>query len=220
MLTAKPGEDPYRSLDNVSTVKGRFRFDFKASVLNSNRALKGQVLRAIAGAVVNPLSLQLGLVGPEQLYNVMTDIVKADGQDPSRYVKEPPQVKAGPPVTAEEALAEIEAGYLPEGIPAPSPSQHIERLQQMDQQMDPRLGLLTDGGKALLKNWLKKVAAMAQQEQQMMQQMEAAKQFNQQMQNENAPVGAAPQEGSAPMENNELMDEALPTAGGGASGAA
>lgn len=177
-------------------------------------------MRSLAAAIVNPLSIQLGLVSPEQLYNILVDIVKSDGQDPTRYLKEPPTVQVGPPVTAEEAMAEIQAGYLPEGIPAPSPSVHLERLQEMDKEVDPRMALLDEGGKAVLKNWIRKVSALAQQEQKMMAQMQAAQQFSQSMQQGKPTGGEAPTEGQAPVESNELMDESMLTAGGGASGAA
>lgn len=216
----KPNEDPYKVLDDPSKIKGRFQFEFKANILNTNKALQASVMQGIAGALINGMTVQLGLVDKNTIYNVLRDLVKAQGQDYSRYLVPPSATADQPKLMAEEALAAIISGQLPEGLPQEGPTVHLQRMSEI-MESDPKVQfLLADdqGAARLLALYTQKVKQMAAQEQRQQQMAQQADQFAgagpQQAQGGGAPPNATAQ---APVEANELMDESLPTAGGGAN---
>jgi hypothetical protein len=216
VLTGKPSQDPYRTLDDVGKIQGRFQFEFKANVLNSNKAIKSQVLTQLASTYVNGMTIQMGLVSPSTVYNLLSDFGKANGQDPTRYLVEPAEGLAGPTISAEAAVAQISEGLMPDGWPAEGPMKHLEAIQEMQQNGDYRIAMLTEGSKALFDAYLKRISQLAQREQAMMQMAQQAQQFAQ------GQGGAPNQAGGGdnaqqPVGQNELMDETMPSGGGGAA---
>lgn len=215
----KPNEDPYRTLDDPSKIKGRFQFEFTANVLNTNKAFQSQIMDQLAGMLINGMTMQLGLVTPTEVYNVLRDAVKAKGQDPAKYLKPPSPDADQPKLMAEEALAAIVNGQLPEGMPQEGATVHLQRIQQIMEQDAKVQFLLADnaGSAKLLAIYIQKTRQLAMQEQRQQMLAQSAQQFaggvpaqgqgGQPMQpNEQAQVGA-----------NELLDETMPMAGGGAS---
>ena len=189
-------------------------------MLNTNKAFQSQIMQEIAGTLINGMTVQLGLVDKQRIYNILRDLVKAKGQDATRYLVPPSPDADQPKVMAEEALAAIITGQLPEGIPQEGAMIHLQRMQQI-METDPKVQfLLADnaGSAKLLAIYIQKVRQQAMQEQRQAMLAQSAQQFaqgvpqqgqgGQPMQpNEQAAVGA-----------NELLDESLPMAGGGASG--
>ena len=220
VVAPKQGEDPYRELDDPAKIRGRFQFDFKANVMNTNKALKAQILQGIGAAIVNPLTLQAGIVSPLNIYNWAYDLVKSQGQDPTRYVKEPVPGAAQPTLNAREVMASIANGELPMAYPAEGAQAQLGELEKLEQ--DPLFALFDQAGMALYQNYKRRIQQLAQEEVKAMQMQQAAQQFQQGMGGGGgqAPAGGgqSPQ-GQAPVEANELMDESMPSSGGGAAAA-
>ena len=217
IASPKQGEDPYRRLDDPSQIRGRFQFDFKANVMNTNKALKAQLLQGIGQAVVNPLTMQAGIVSPLQIYNWAYDYIKSQGQDPTRYIKEPQPGADQPMLNAREVMASIANGELPDAYPAEGAQAQLQVLAELED--DPLFALFNERQQALYAEYKRRIGKLAQQEAQAQQMQQAAQQFQQGMGGGSgqAPSGGAAPQGQAPVENNELMDEQMPSAGGGAA---
>ena len=213
------GKDPYVTVDDLSTLKGRFEFDFQANILNTNKALKGQIMNSIAGLLINGMTLQMGLVTPEKIYLILRDILKASGQDTNYLQKPTPDIDAQK-ITWQEAVLLITHGRLPDGYPAEGASRHLQYLMEFHNSIN--FGYLTEGQATLFAKWLQRIQGMAMQEAQA---ASMADQFAASMgggMGPTQPGPAAPQgpAGNAPVNAGELQDESLMNAGGGANAAA
>lgn len=130
------GKDPYRTLEDVTKIKGRFDFEFKANSLNTNKALQSQILQGMMGTLVNGLMLQTGIVDKEKIYNLVRDYVTSQGQDPHKYLNPPSADSDAARVTAEDAISQIcFLGQMPQGVPAEGTQAHMQKLQKLAQQM-------------------------------------------------------------------------------------
>jgi len=218
---ATPGSDPYRQLDDPSKIKGKFQFEFKANSLNTNKAVKGQILQQLGAMTFNPLTMQLGLVTAENYYQWLKDIYAESGQDPNRYLNPPSPASAKPKITAEQAMGLLVNGVIPDQLPAEGPQLHLERCQQLLQQIQ-REGEIRPGDPfySLATAYLQKVQGLVMQAQQA--QMASA-QFAGMMSGSGGGMssGGGGAEGTAmtPQPPGQLMDETLPSAGGGGQGA-
>lgn len=170
------GKDPYREIESPTKISGEFQFDFKANALNTNKALTSQILSELAPALVNGMTLQLGLTDAEKIYNLLRDMVQSKGQDENKYLNAPPSANV-PKLTAQDAMGQMVAGILPQGLPAEGAQMHLQSLLQFQQ--DPRYQELiaTDAAfRLIFSTYLQQVQALVMQEQ--MQAM-AAQQFAQ-----------------------------------------
>jgi len=161
-----PGSDPYKTVENTRDISGRFQFDFKANSLNTNKAAQAQILTQLSQLLVNGMTFQMGLMDKEKLYNLMSDIVKANGQDPNRYVIPPPDANV-PKLTAEDAMGQMAQGILPQGIPSEGAQQHLQTLQQF--MRDPRYAMLLQGEPAfqlIFQTYVQQVQGLVQKQRQ------------------------------------------------------
>lgn len=223
IVNPKPDENPYQTVKKQDDIRGGFQFEFSANVLNTNKGMFSQIMTQLAGALLNPLTMQLGLVTPDKAYNIISDFVKAHGQDPNRYLNTPPQAGVVR-ITLDEALGMLVNGQMPMGQPAEGASAQLEMLATYDERGDARLMMiqLDPGNSALLNAYVDQLKQLATQEMQQQAMMQAAQQFQSAM--GAGQGGQGGQQGmpqnpqmTAPTEANELQDESLPGAGGGAS---
>jgi len=209
----KPGEDPYQEVQDREEIDGHFQYGFSANVLNTSKAALQEGLGAVMGAYINPLAMQMGLVTPENVYRMLSDFGKANGQDPDhKYITPPVQGADKPLIMAEEAISTIMGGEIPNGDPLEGAVAHFQKLQefaQNDQQReDP---FLSPGQKQLFDVYFQEISQKAQEEMRQQQLIQAAGQFGPQGQG-GAPVD---QGGNPQVQENELLAEDLPTSGGG-----
>lgn len=161
------GSDPYHTIESPSQISGDFQFDFKANVLNTDKALTSQVLTELAPMLINGLTMQMGLVTVEEVYHLLKDMIQSKGQEVSKYVKAPPQANQ-PKLTAEDAMGQMVRGILPQGLPAEGAQMHLQALTQFQQ--DPRYQLIAQQDPSFVviyNTYLQQVQARAVQEQQM-----------------------------------------------------
>jgi hypothetical protein len=216
----EPGENPYPKIVRRHDLDGRFVFDFRASVLNASKVAKEQGLEKIVSMLINPLMIQLGIVGPEQIFRMVRDYAQSLGQDPDRYMKEPVPGAGKRRITANEALSVIFDHMLPDGIPAePSAQDHLDQLRGFMQ--DDRFGLLDASQLDIFKSWLVQVAQLAIQEEGQQKIAKMAEAFQQK-----SAIGAGGGVGGGgaeapisppgtPTESGEVLDETLPSNGRG-----
>lgn len=215
-----PGADPYRTLDDPSKIKGDFTFEFKANSLNTNKAVKGQILQQLGAVTFNPLTMGMGLVTKENFYNWLHDLYQESGQDTNRYVTPPSPQSALPKITAEQAMGLIMQGIIPEQYPAEGPEIHLQRLKQLLPQLQQE-GSVDASFMVLYNTYVQRVQSLVMQTQMLQQQ---AAQFAGMMSGgggggTSGGAGEGNGGGMTPQPQGQLMDESLPGAGGGASGA-
>ena len=119
-LTVKPDD-----------IKADVDFEFKASLLNTNKQVLAQSLQQAAALLISPLAIQAGLVTPEHIYQLMRDSIKAMDLDPDQYMSRPPS--QGPKLLAEEVESMLIAGRIPFGQPMENPQEHLQKLMAYEQ---------------------------------------------------------------------------------------
>lgn len=221
---AKPGEDVYQTISDRQQIAGRFQFDFKATVLNMSKGLMAQSLTQLMQVSLQPIYLQMGIVKPDGAYRLLREFYKANGRDPEEYLSAPSPDSNLPKISAQEAMTLIMMNKEPVGVPSEAGGiqEHLGALTEI-----PESYLLDQPQKVILQKWVKGLLAKLKQEQQMQQMMAAAQQFQQNMGGMGGgQQGGRPPEppaemptpgpgGNAMMGANELMNEQLPSAGGG-----
>ncbi len=214
---ATPGADPYKQIDDPSKIKGRFQFEFKANSLNTDKAMKSQILQQLGAMTFNPLTMQMGLVTPDNFYNWVRDVWAENGQDPNRYINPPSPQAAMPKITAEQAMGLLFQGYIPEQLPSEGPQVHMQRVQELLQQVQQE-GQADAALMVLANTYLQKLQGMVMQAQQMAM---MAQQFAGMLSGQGGGQLSGQGNGTqmTPQPQGQLLDESLPSAGGGATGA-
>lgn len=213
-----PSKEPYAEVGNLSEIQGNYRFTFSANVLNTSKeALQGALEKAMA-VVMSPLNIQLKITGADEIYRLERDYIRSLGPDPDKYLRPPTPNAMEPPIGVEDAILMLMQGIMPEGSPMEGAAEHFQKLQEFAQ--SDEFGHMDPMHVTLFKHYLQKTAQLAMQEAQQQALLAASAQFSQQM----TPKGMPGPQGSgmvdqsmAPVQGNELVDETLPGAGGGAN---
>ncbi|MCI0553273.1 MAG: hypothetical protein L0287_20180, partial [Anaerolineae bacterium] len=215
--------NPYQQINDPAAIRGRFYFDFTASILNTNKAMAQQAHQQMLGTLIHPLMLQTGIVTPEKMYNLTRDWIKGLQQDHTKYIQAPPGVNPwdGPALTVSDAIQLIMNGVYPVGPTVEPLDVHIQQLQEFvtSQEMDR---YFTPQQARMLGQYAAKRVAEYQARIQQQMLMQLAGQFNQDRK------GGAPTSpgqpgnpptmgpgGNASVQGQELLNESLPGAGGG-----
>lgn len=201
---------PYRKVRSAD-LDGVFEFEFRANAFNTSKQLLQDSLMQIGSVVASPLSIQLGTVTPTNIYNWQREMIKSWGQEPDKYLTAPVPM---PLISVEDALISILNNEMPRGYPAEGTMPHLERLQEF--QLSDNFGYLQQEQLPLFEQWVQTVLGYLQQEQETQALAAAAAE----KEGSSGP-GRPPQDpgdGNPPVQENELLDESLPGAGGGAAG--
>lgn len=194
-------DDAYGRVEDPQEINFPVAFDFQATLMNTNKGMVAQALQSLGSALVNPLMLQMGLTGPEQVYNWAKDLIQASQLDPARYLMKPQGTPEGPRHTAEEALLMLLEGRLPEVAPLEPPEQHLATLQK--EMMSDNFAHFSGDSLVLFKQYLQGVMALVQQQFQQQAMMQAAQQFSQTMGQQGGQGGMQGQMGQAPPPQTE-----------------
>lgn len=112
-LTGEDGQDYFAYINNRNDIAGDFDFEFDPSTADSNPAVRQEKATQVFNTIMNPLLIQLGIVGPRQVYEASKGLVKSFGiQDWAKYVNEP---KEQPLIMSPEE----EANRLLRGVDVP-----------------------------------------------------------------------------------------------------
>jgi hypothetical protein len=199
------GENAYDALSSED-ILGKFDFEFKATMLNTNRAVLTQSLMGLVSVLISPLAFQLGLVNEETAYRLFRDFIKSQDQNPDLYLNPPSEQDRGPKILAEEAISALLTGEMPEGIPLESAAEHLKKLMEFES--SDNFGYLTSPERVnLFRVYLPRKEIMAQQLQQ------AAAQLQQSIAGGGGGPGGVPTtvqepEQTAPLNGGGTMPEA------------
>jgi hypothetical protein len=209
-----PEDDPYREVIVAEDLKGRFQFDFSVNIMNASKIAVQQAMERIMGVYISELPITLGITTPDGVYRMLSDWGKAHGQVPERYISPPSPEALLAPIFAVEALQKILTGEMPEGFPIEGAQKHLETLA-LFRDTENLFALLDHPDKvALFRTYYGKVLARAKMEQ-------AARAAGPMGAAPGGPQGAGgptPNMGPPQVQENELIDETMPTAGGGGNG--
>jgi hypothetical protein len=188
------GQGVFDKIESSDELSGRYLFDFQATMLQANPQIQQSLATAVLSTMVSPLMMQLGIVTPEEIYNMASDFLKAHKKsDIHRFIKKPQALEVGGPrITAEEAISMVMNGDMPEGTNTVEPlDQHLQKLIQFVTQGKivtdgpfaavNQFGLLPPQSVLLLKAYIRKLQGILQQQQQQQAVQQAAMQFQQQM---------------------------------------
>lgn len=220
----RPDEDPFMTIDGRDAIDGIYDFDFQANAFNTSKQNLQQALMQYGSALLSPIAVQTGIVNPDKIYALFRDMGKSLGLQPDNYLNPPSPEASLPPISAEDVITSIMAGTQPYGKPAEPMEEHIQKLGQFYN--DDTYGMLTQPQTKVFESWVMQVVQRYQQQQQQQALAQAAAAYQAQAQqgqtNANGGGGGGdPTAGNPPVSSgNELMDESLPTAGGGAAMAA
>lgn len=208
-----PDDDPYATISE-NDLRGKYQFDFTANVQNASKLIQQDSLERLMEKYVNPLTVQLGILRAAGYYRLLVDWGKAVGQDPSDYIDPPSEGAMDPPVLAEEAISAIMRGQMPRGRPLENPEEHLAKLQAFVE--SEHFGELAPASIELFAQYRGTVARLAAAERQQARLASAAESVGLRSPPDGR-LGETPQGPSRqpPVQEGELLDETLPTAGGG-----
>ena len=234
MGNPKPGQDPYVNYADRDLIAGRYQFTFKANVMNTTAQDFQASLQELFGTFASMLFIQLGIVGPDEIFTMAQDVAKSRGIDAAErgYIKPPSPGLMRPKMFAEEAMAYIlENGQIPDVAPheAGGYAEHLQRFtlyvqQLMDEQVDT--GAITAEQGQMIRSYQVTMAQRAAEEARQAQMaanaaaLQQGAQGGQQQPGPGRPPQGPPQApgGNPPISGGgELYDESMPTAGGGAN---
>lgn len=214
----------FKPIERRDQISGQFQFTFGANVFNTGRQQMQQALGSLMPVLISDIAFQMGISDQKTVFNLITDFVKAWGQESDRYVNKPSPDLMKPRITAEDAISAMMNSVVPDGIPAEGAQAHLQKLLDfsgltiggqglVDNPFDephPNFGLIDPSQLEIFSGYTLQVAERAQQEAQQQALQQAAQQFQGPQAQQQAPDNS-----QAPVQENELMDETLPTAGGG-----
>lgn len=215
----RPDEDPYVTIEGREKIDGIYDFEFEANAFNTNKQILQQSLGQYAMSLLSPVGVQTGIVGPDGIYNLFRDLGRSLGLSPDKYLKPPSPESNLPPISAEDAVTQIMAGQAPVGKPIEGAQVHLEKLGAFYQSDD--FGQLDDKQVDAFGQYILQIVQRVQQEQQQQMLQQAMQQYQQQMSGGGpggAPTQNVPEDPNAqvPVSSGaEMMDETMPTAGGG-----
>ena len=151
------------------------------------------------------------------------DFIKSTGLDPDSYASEPYPDALGEPIFGEEAIDAIIDGNVPSGRPAEAGGaiEHLQKLVEFAQ--SENFGFLTPQGVEIFKAYATQTQGRAQAQQRQQSLAQAAQGF--QAGAQGSGQGGRPAESTPGQDEltgqpqvsggGELLDESLPSAGGG-----
>lgn len=218
-LSGKPDDstNPFRVIEDPGLARGQFTFDFAASILNTNKAAHAQVMESLAANLINGLTMQLGIVDGQKVYNILKERVKALGEDPGKFLNRPFGPSDMPQITAEQAFVSILNGLSPLGLPAEPLPLHMQLFASFAQ--TPAYATMSDVQKQLFDQYFTAIQQQVVQQQAL---VPHADQFAQAFQGSGGGMMGSPPAAEGPATNvqpGELIDKSIPGAGGGAMSA-
>ena len=225
ILGYKPGDGEMHATITADEVQGNYAFDFKASIFNTSPDALEAALSRLGSILLSPIAVQFGLVTPDKAYNLLDDIVKSTKLDGERYLNRPSPEADTPKLLAEEVISAILDGELPDARPLEDAAVHMRKMLEFInipatepvsfQRLDPKR-------KEMVKFHMLRVRKLIEAEAKKAQIAQAASMAQRAMMQS----GASPAQmglmmagpGSNPqLQGDELIDESLPGAGGGAN---
>ena len=201
---SEQGQGPYKNIPRDG-IKAQVVFEFKATMLNTNKQVLSQNLSELMAMAFSPLAVQAGIVTEDEIYTLFRKKAMALDVDPDEIFPRPPSF--GPRILAEDALTAITDGEPPVGRPLEPPEEHLQKLVAFEQ--SPQFGLLTTPEQlAFYQGWKTRVQGIVVQRQLLMQAAGATSNGG-----NGGPGGAPttlnPENMNPQVENGEMIDETI-----------
>ena len=108
-------------------IAGRVHFYLQANSSAGNKQLMRQNRTILFQQLLNPFNIQLGLVGPEELYEMSKALLEvSDEPNPSRFLRKPENVPK--PLSLTDELEMIKQGLMPE---IPLNDDHVGKIKSI-----------------------------------------------------------------------------------------
>ncbi len=204
-------ENPYREIDR-NDLDGIYDFEFKANIFNTSRVALQETLTQLAQFYISGIAFETGVSDPGTVYTLIKKITEAFGQDADELGLKSPL--GMPMVTFEEALEAIMDDVMPTGSPAEGPVLHMQKMELFA--LSENFELLEPQQVELFEQWSQVVQGFVME---LMQQQQMARAAGGQGQTQQGGQDVRPGERSEnpQVQANELLDESLPSSGGGAN---
>ncbi|HUT61229.1 MAG TPA: hypothetical protein VNA25_25550, partial [Phycisphaerae bacterium] len=210
----KSGKDVFAGIRR-DDLEGVVDFDFVANQGNSSREAMKQSLTDMMTVYMTPLAIEMGVVTPENVYQMLNDFGKANGPPVDRYLTQPGPESGEVRITAQAAISQIVNNQFPKGIPMEPTQEHMATLQQFSQ--GPDMAYLSSPQVAGLQEYMQQVGLrLKKEEEQRRQQAAAAKTQGGTGQGVPGPEAGPVQPKQQQLQENEIADETLPSERGDA----
>ena len=221
--TKSKEENPFITIENTTAIDGSFDFIFTANSFNTSKQALQTGLASLMELYISDIAIQMGIIDADGIYRLLRDAGKAFGQDPDQYLSQPQPGSIRQLIFAEDAISLILANRFPEGVPAEAGGYVEHHAKLMEFIQSDEVGLLDQGQPGgpqikILQAYLQEVTLKAQEQRQQEAQISAAQTFQSGRQGTPGPnVQQQPNMQQPQISGgNELLDESLPGAGGGA----
>lgn len=148
--------------ENLEALYGKFDFVHRSSADTAFPAVEKEKAMLIMQAGLNPVLIQLGIVTPQNIYEIMKEVYRKTGVDMIERFITKPQGYIQPPMPFERVI-----GRIAEGIPVKaSPMDDFESNLAMAADFittDIAYGALSPQQVMLLKDWINEEARLQQQ---------------------------------------------------------
>lgn len=174
-LLGDDGDAYWSQINDVDAIAGMFDFELEPNSANSNKSIQVETAQQVYQLSGNPIDLQLGIIGPEERFQAIKNLLLQMGvKDWSRYIRKPATIarKLSPEEVANRVLANINTPLDPsqdlEGIVAYIQHifEHDELLGQFPEQQAIALHRKSQEAQALLGAIQQQQAQVANMQQQ------------------------------------------------------
>ena len=155
-------------------------FQFKATMMNTDRQAMAEGMLQMAGLILSPLAIQMGIVDRSSVFRFYQDVFKIQELDAERYIVPPSKEDTRQRLSFRDAMDLIVRGIPPQGVPLEQPQVHLEKLILFRE--SEAFGSIPEEFIGLFAFWASEVQRMAQEQQALQQQAQAAAQGQQQSQ--------------------------------------
>ena len=217
-------QEPYVQVTG-DDVRMQAIFTFKANAYNASKASLQDAMTAVASIFINPVALQAGVITPDGIYRFFRDIGQAYGVDADQYLTPPSPEAMKPRLLAEEIIHAI---FTNQGIPDAAPLEPGGAQEQYARLLDftksQQFGLFTPEQTTQLRAYLSRLLEQVRAQAAQARMAEAMAQFQQGRAQPGQRPAVSPQTAAGATAGppqisgqEELVDETLPGAGGGAN---
>src|SRR3990167_936434 len=142
----------FKPLISRREIAGKFDFDVRGNSLTLNKALQQQKMLQMGQFIVNPVPLQIGIVGPSEIYEYLIDLGKS--MEISRiknYYRKPPEAVL--PISPIDAIGRMMQG---DEVPVSLVDNHAQNLEVVQEFINSdEFGFVDPAFKGLFAKYIK-----------------------------------------------------------------
>ncbi len=211
----RSGKSPFITIGSREEITGNMRFKFDANILNTSKQAQQGSLQEFGAAAFTELGFQTGIATPSGFFAWLLDYGDTLGLDAEKYIEPTNPDDRRRKILAEEAIHDIVSGMPPDGVPLEPAIEHMQKLIEFAN--SDNLGFLDGEHVELFQVYLQTIRERIDQEAQQASLQSSAPPFGAGGQDAGGrPPENAPDTGGNPqVQGGELLDETLPSAGGG-----